>query len=304
VNQRIWVTGATGYTGKFLVRLLAATVSPGTEIVGLSRSCPRSRKSDIFYHPLDLSDPLAIRSLARREPPDLVFHLAGMAPPAPESFFWQVNVGGTVNLLQELYSAGCRKTQIVCVGSAAEYHSSPEGRMTEDSPAGGGTPYGRSKWSQTNLAMVLGHNLGFQVKIARPFNIIGPGLPDRLVAGRICRKYLDPAIETIKMGNITSERDFVDVRDVVRGYWIIANYGQAGEIYNICSGEPTSIKKLLELFFQVGNSRKEVAVDKKSLRRIDFDRVYGSNEKLKQLGWQQEFSLAESVADMMGSVTL
>ena len=299
MNQRIWVTGATGYTGRFLARYLAETAAPGTRIVATCRSLPSPGEPGITYHVLDLIQPSSIRELAFDEPPDLVFHLAGQAPPSSDSALWHNNVGGTVNLLRELYAAGCRATNILCVGSAAEYLSTRDGLMTEDSPAGGETVYGRSKWSQTTLALVLGLELGFDVKIARPFNIVGPGLPARLVAGRICRLYADPEVHTMRMGNIRSERDFVDVRDVVRAYWLIAAKGETGQIYNICSGQPMSIEALLELFFTAGNLRKRITVDEAALRVVDLDRVYGSNEKIRRLGWEPEFSLAESVADML-----
>ena len=299
MSRRIWVTGATGYIGSFLMQYLAETVAPGTSIVGMARSLPSSGEPGIAYRALDLTEPASIRKLAHDEPPDLVFHLAGQAPPSSESSLWHTNVGGTINLLRELYAAGCRATNILCVGSAAEYLSSANGLMTEESPAGGETGYGRSKWSQTTMATVLGRELGFDVKIVRPFNIIGPGLPERLVAGRICRLYTDSEIDTMEMGNISSERDFVDVRDVVRAYWVVAQDGDAGATYNVCSGQATSIKELLELFFLAGKRRKPVVVDQSVLRTVDLDRVYGSNEKIRRLGWKPKFSLAESVADML-----
>ncbi len=303
MTEIVWITGSSGYTGKFLADYLGG-FSSAIRVVGGARSAALNKgaKKQQFHY-LDITDPESISSLAGAEPPSIVFHLAGLAPPTDDAAMWHVNVSGTVNLLRELAAAECRNVKVVCAGSAAEYLVSSDGFMYEESPAGGESAYGRSKWAQTALALLLGKQLGIHVNVVRPFNIIGPNLPGRLVAGRVCEQYCDSNTQAITMGNIASERDFIDIRDVVSAYWQVAETGVAGEIYNVCSGVPTSIEDLLALFFRIGKMEKKIVADARPVRNNDLDRVYGSNEKIKSIGWQPKISLAQSVADMLKAVS-
>lgn len=302
MTATVWVTGGSGYTGKFLIEYLHG-VSSDLRVIGTSRSASRSDETnsqELFY--LDLTVPESIEKLAREDPPSIVFHLAGLTPPSNDAEMYCANVSGTVNLLRALASTKCQSIKFICAGSAAEYLSSSDGFMTEESPVGGESVYGRSKWAQTTLALLLGKELGIDVAVVRPFNILGPYLPSRLVAGRVCEQYCDQTKDTISMGNVTSERDFIDIRDVVRAYWQVAEQGVAGEVYNVCSSEPTSIEELLSLFLRMGQMEKKIAADVQPKRHVDLDRVYGSNDKIKAIGWQPKIALSQSIADMIQAV--
>ena len=107
----------------------------------------------------------------------------------------------------------------------------------------------------------------------------------------------------VRVGNVQSERDFIDIRDAVKAYWKIAEYGKAGEIYNVCSGKPTSIETLLKIFSRLTPHEKTIIHDAVRVKSIDLDCVYGSNEKLFQAsGWRPRIPLAQSVSDMLDAV--
>ncbi len=199
MSQTVWITGVTGFTGKYLVRYLNS-LPDALKIIGLSSSEHGCCHGINDYHQLDITDLNRIIDIARQEPPDIVFHLASVMPPTPEERMWSANVGGTVKLLRSLATG--TYARIVCIGSAAEYLHTSDGFILEDSPSGGETPYGRTKWAQTSLPLHLGIDLGMDISVVRPFNIIGPELSGNLVVGRICNQFSCPDTKEVRVGNI------------------------------------------------------------------------------------------------------
>ncbi len=97
-----------------------------------------------------------------------------------------------------------------------------------------------------------------------------------------------------------SERDFIDIRDTVEAYWKIAEYGEAGEVYNVCSGKPTRIQQLLTIFSDLSPSKKQIVTEAARMKTVDLDCIYGSNEKLYRLsGWRPRIPLEQSLRDML-----
>jgi GDP-4-dehydro-6-deoxy-D-mannose reductase len=175
--------------------------------------------------------------------------------------------------------------------------------MTEESPTGGETAYGRTKWAQTTLTLVLAEALGVSASILRPFNVIGPHLGNRLVAGRICEQVVRQAYAQIELGNLSSERDFIDIRDVIQAYHHVYRNGEPGEIYNVCTGVPTRIDLLVRRFKEATGIQKKVVSNAERFRDVDLDRVYGANDKIVSTGWRPTVSLEQSVADMVRAAT-
>ena len=296
MSQVVWVTGVAGFTGRHLVSLLNETAGPLT-LVGIDMAPSVVMELD-DYHNVDLCHMRAIEALAESTPPAVVFHLAGLMPPKSEAEMWQVNAGGTLNLIQVLGEKQL-SPRLVCIGSAAEYLPTESGLLSESDRCPGYTPYGRVKWGQTSLALALGREYGIDVMIARPFNLIGPGLPNTLVAAQFCEQFARNDDAPIKVGNIESARDFIDIRDAVAAYWQIARHGEAGEIYNVCTGVATKISTLLDHFSELCGGRHQIEVDRDRLKAIDANVVYGSFDKLHRLcGWQPRIALQQSLADM------
>ena len=293
----VWITGVTGFTGKYLVDHLSQ-LSDRPRIIGLGRSDHGPAGLDA-YHTVDLTRLDAVSELAQAEPPEIVIHLAAATPPLSDADMWHVNVAGSVNLLRGLATTGKKRVRFVNVGSAAEYLSKTDGFLSETDPEGGESIYGRSKWAQSRLVLDIGEQYGIEVVIARTFNLIGPGLPDKWVAGSLCKQFVQPDSAVIKVGNTKSERDFLDIRDAVAAYWALAEQGVAGQTYNVCTGHPTRIDELLDLFSAYSDNRHTVEVDKTRFQSVDLDRVYGNNNKiLSATNWKPRISLEQSLQDM------
>jgi GDP-4-dehydro-6-deoxy-D-mannose reductase len=248
---------------------------------------------------VDLTDVEALRELARAHPPKQVIHLAGLLPPAAEADLWRVNVGGTLNLLQALASAKARRVRMLTVGSAAEYLRSSANRIRETDPAGGHTSYGRTKWAQSVLSLAFGAQAGIEVVVARTFNLVGPGVPPTLAPGALCAQFARHGHKTIKVGNLHSRRDFIDIRDAVSAYWKICEDGKTGGIYNVCTGKATSIRTMVQLFSRLAGGRRTIQDDPSRFRRGDLDRVCGDNARLRRLGWSPRIPLERSIRDML-----
>ena len=292
-GQSIWITGAGGFSARHLAQYLRQ-LPVALELVGLERCHFRNSNFD-RVHKIDITNPEAMRRLASVDPPDCVFHLAGAMPPAEEAELWRVNVGGTQILLQSLATAG-KPVRIVTIGSAAEYYPLRR-NLLETDKCGGETPYGKTKWAQTTIALACARELRLDVMVARTFNLLGPGLSDALVAGSLCAQFAGNG--PIKVGNTNASRDFVDVRDAVRAYWQISQKGKRGQIYNVATGRATTIKKLLALFMKFAGDSRTIDESPPDSRVADYARVCGNNAKLRRLGWSPLVVLEESIRDML-----
>jgi GDP-4-dehydro-6-deoxy-D-mannose reductase len=298
MSQNIWITGVAGFTGKHLVNYIRK-LNKKDRIIGLDINEKGSSDVDRYYS-LDLNNMEALNEVAIEEPPDCVFHLAAAMPPAPEKEMWHVNIGGTINLLQAIALIRPSGVRFLGIGSAGEYSPKKNGKMFESSPCRGTTINGRVKRAQTILTLALGRELSLDTKIVRPFNLIGPGLSRNFVAGSLCEQFVSKNNNKIKMGNINSERDFIDIRDAVAAYWAVMEKGKKGNIYNVCTGKYTSIKELIEIYQKLVAGKADIEIDKEKFRNVDFDRVYGDTTKIvKDTHWKPKISLRKSLKDML-----
>jgi GDP-4-dehydro-6-deoxy-D-mannose reductase len=252
-------------------------------------------------HAVDLDNAADVAQLARSEPPRFVIHLAGLMPPAGEDAMWRANVGGTVGLLTGLRDAGCHDVRIVSIGSAAEYAPGPPGPLREDAPSGGASPYGRTKLAQSLLCLQLAADYGCSAVVARTFNLIGPHLSPHLVAGSLVRQFAAAGpTGTVRIGNAHTARDFVDVRDAVRAYWLLAVNEAAHGIYNVCSGCAISIGQLLDVLARVCGHTPAVERDPARVRASDPIEVVGDPGRLRQTtGWHPQITVEQSLRDML-----
>lgn len=297
MTAHVWVTGAAGFTGRHLIDCLREKY-PAYSIIGLGRAEPSQHGCDIWID-LDITQTEQLISAAKQYPPVWVFHLAAVMPPANEVDMWHTNLAGTHSLLSALYSSGNSRTRVLCVGSAAEYTHKDTGCYSESDPVIGFTPYGKVKSAQTLLALKMGEAMNCDVLVARPFNLVGPGLSENLIAGKLCRD-IKQSDGRITLGNVHSERDFLDIRDAVRAYCLILEHGQAQQSYNVCTGVPVKIKDLVETAAAVLGVTLKLSIDESLFRSKDLDRVFGENKRLCQTtGWQPQISLKQSLIDML-----
>lgn len=284
--ERALVTGGTGFLGSHLVSELAQS---GFDVHTIGRSRG------------DVTDPQAMRRLVAEARPTHVFHLAGIREGQLDELL-RVNVCGTVNVL-EAVADEASAARVVVTGSAAEYGEATADPVDEDHPLQPRTDYGIAKASQELAAAAVGARRGIAVIRLRLFNVLGPGEPPSFVAsavaGRIAAIQAGTASPPLRTGDLSTRRDFVDVRDAVRALRLAATHGEAGAVYNVCSGEAVPIRTLVEellaladLDVPVESAAEPVAVNVRGYA--------GSAERLgAATGWAPRLSLADSLADVL-----
>jgi GDP-4-dehydro-6-deoxy-D-mannose reductase len=223
-------------------------------------------------------------------------------PPSEPKDMWAVNVIGSTTLLAALAASNQTDIKVLSAGSASQYDSSQQMPISDDGAMVPRSYYGLTKLAQERAMTAVAETAGLNLFVARTFNLLGPGISDSLVPGTLCKQYSDPRTNEIEIGNTAPKRDFVDIRDAVAAYVEIVERGTPGESYNVCSGEAVSIKSLIQVFAEVSGRTLEIRTADTRARRKDIDCIFGSNGKIRaQLGWQQTFSLTQSVQDMLSS---
>jgi GDP-4-dehydro-6-deoxy-D-mannose reductase len=288
---RALITGARGFVGGHLTTHLEAH---GDEVIGADLDA-------------DITDAEAIRKAIVEVQPDAVYHLAaashvGNSWSAPVEVL-RVNAEGTLNVLLSCVEA--EVDRVVVVGSAEEYgRVRPEDLpLRETSPLRPVSPYGASKAAAEHLAVQahLGH--GLPVLMVRPFNHLGPGQSDRLVASTLAHQIARNEIEggeVVLAGDLSPRRDFTDVRDVVRAYRLLIEHGEPGEVYNVCSGVGTPISEVAETLIGSSGRPMRVELDPERLRPVDLPELRGDNTKLAAAtGWAPEIPLEQTLGDLL-----
>jgi GDP-4-dehydro-6-deoxy-D-mannose reductase len=238
----------------------------------------------------------------------MVFHLAGLFGSAPEESMRRVNIDGLRNLCDALARQAVETgstVRLLVVGSAAELGTRGAASLpvTEAAPCQPESPYGWTKWEATRLALAQPVGGPLAVVVARPFNLVGPGLPEALSLGRFARQIADVLrgrIEALRCGPLDARRDYVDVRDAADAYVRLGLLGRAGEIYNVCAGRSYQLRDLLQQM--IHHARGPVQVLSNPARRHagDLADIYGSYAKLHcETGWEPRIPIEESLADLV-----
>jgi len=299
------ITGIAGFTGYHLFAHLQE-VDPELVIVGIDTRAP-SYTGNYEFIQVDLLDYTRLLDLIRQVKPTYIFHLAGLNLSDHPKLFYDINVMGTVNLLEAVRKSKDRiDPKVLIVGSSAEYGIVNEDELpiSEENPLRPISHYGVSKVAQDLLGFQYFKTHGLKVIRVRPFNLIGPGQSDAFICGTLAKQVIEVEKEIrppeIWVGNLEPERDFVDVRDVVRAYWQLMTAGRDGEVYNIGSGKCYSIREVLEILLREAGVEVAVKQDKKRMRQSEVPRQISNIDKIKrETGWAPKITLEESLRDML-----
>ena len=289
------VTGASGFVGRHLVAHLRAC---GDTAVGIDRDGPE---------PVDVVSAPSLRRAVERITPDVVFHLAASSH-VGESWddvdaLMRVNVDGTGNLLDACAAVGSVRA-ILVIGSAEEY--GPVGTtvpIREDSPLQPITPYGVSKVQAESLAVAAFQRSSLPAVLVRAFNHTGPGQSERFLvpglAARVARAERD-GHTAVDVGNLEAVRDITDVRDVVRAYRLLAQHGQPGQAYNVCSGRGMKVADIARGFLALARRPLELRIDPALVRAVDVPVLVGDPAKLEEAtGWVPELPFDRTLVDVL-----
>jgi GDP-4-dehydro-6-deoxy-D-mannose reductase len=293
--MKVAVTGARGFVGPHLVGHLEAC---GDEVLSLDRHGPDS---------FDVTDAAAVHERLDAARPEVVYHLAALSHvgeswKSPAASF-RVNAEGTLNVLRTCTEL--KTERVIVVLSSEEYGRVAEADLplTEESPLRPVTPYGAAKAAADLLALqaFLGDGLG-AIRV-RPFSHTGPGQSARFVvpalAARIARAERDQ-IEQIPVGSLDAVRDLTDVRDVVRAYRLVAERGEPGAVYNVCSGTGVSVQEIADRLLARATRRIRLVTDPELVRPVEVPRLVGSNALLTAAtGWVPEIPLEQTLLDVL-----
>ena len=303
------MTGATGFVGNHLIDLLRKTGAeffgicfPEDPLPGMYPPGFHMRKADVRYEK-------EIEESVMLSKPDYIFHLAAVSnvgqswKKRKETF--EVNIMGTLYLL-EAVRKHASKARVLFISSSDVYglvapRSKP---LTEVTPVRPVSPYGFTKMSGENLCRFYSETEGLDIIIARSFPHTGPGQSPDFVcsdwASQIARIEKELCPPVIKVGNIDVERDFMDVRDVVKAYFSLAAKGRAGHIYNVSSGKAISLKKVLDTLLGHSAVKIDIKKDESKLRKVDIPVLVGDNRKIRdEISWTPEVPMRQTLLDLL-----
>lgn len=303
--MRILITGITGFVGSHLSDFLS--VRTDLEVHGLARRPKPAGRARV--HACDIADAARLDRVVRSIRPDRVFHLAAQAAvPAswenPVGTFEQ-NVCGTLNLLDAV-RRHCPAALVSLTGSAHEYGIPPKGvRFIDESvPMNPMSPYAVSKIAQDRLADLYVRRYRLQIVRTRGFNQIGPRQSADFVAASLARQVAlieaGKQAPRILVGNLTAVRDYTDVRDMARAYWLALEKGKPGEAYNIATGRGHSVRDLLDRYLEMSRVKISVKKDPARVRSQDLPRLVGNPRKFTaRTGWKPAIPFEDSLRDIL-----
>ena len=301
---RILITGGTGFAGSHLVEALLSQGATDIHVTHFGKHTPEL-PSIVQIHPLNLTDPAATLELFQALQPTQIYNLASFAA-VGKSFaeaapLLQNNTLLQLNVLEALRQA-TPKARILTIGSAEEYGLIPDDQantpIDEETLLNPINPYAVSKVTQDLLAQA--YYLSFQLQIirVRPFNHIG----ERQTADFVVPAFASQVVkvergeqDSIKVGNLTSVRDFTDVKDMVKAYICLMEKGQPGEVYNVGSGQGWQIQQILDMLLKYSKTDVKVEQDETRLRPRDIPTFLANASKIRALGWAPSIPMEETV---------
>jgi GDP-4-dehydro-6-deoxy-D-mannose reductase len=305
--KNLLITGISGFVGSYLADYCVA-LEKNMSIHGFDISAqPDGPNPAYHYHQADLLDKGRIEALIQQMNPDTIIHLASFSSVGdswrdPIKSF-KNNTTIFLNLLEITHSLKihCR---ILSVGSSEEYGIVRTGDLplTENLPLNPVSPYAVARVAQEQLSHIYAKGFGMDIVCTRSFNHIGPGQADKFVVSSIGKQFAEikkGRRKKLHIGNTAIIRDFLDVRDVVRAYYLLIKKGKSGETYNICSGQGISIAQLIALYAELSGVTPQVETMQELLRPVENPVVTGSYEKLAaHAGWKPQITLIDSLRDI------
>ncbi len=310
-RERILVTGGNGFVGRVVLATLRQA-KPDALLYSASRSKASDLAPDVTQLSVDFEIADDIEHVVQSTQPTAVVHLAAVAEPARArvvpQLAWSVNVFGTMHLAEAVLKHS-PDAILVYVGSSEAYGASfnrVQGPVGEDVALQPMGAYATTKAAADMLIGQLAYD-GLRAVRFRPFTHTGPGQLQNYVASGFARQIAlieagrQPPVLTV--GNLDAERDFLDVRDIARAYLAGIEHAdtiERGDVFNLATGQATSVRDLLGLLLAATREKIEIQVDPLRLRLHEIDRACGNAARAKaMLGWTAEIPLAQTLTDLL-----
>lgn len=300
------IIGGAGFVGGYLINELS---SAGAEVHAtclenetITQSCS--------VHVLDILDQKAVEDIINEIAPDVIFHLAAQSSVA---LSWKrpqltanINVIGSINVLEALKNAEKKDIRILLIGSGEEYGFIREGAcpINEEEILRPGNIYAATKACQGMIGEIYARAFKMDIIMIRAFNHSGPQQAPMFVISDFCKQIAE--IEkgerepVMSVGNLSAMRDFTDVRDVVRAYRLLAENGRSGETYNVGRGKAVPVQFILDTALSFSESSIEVKQDPARMRASDIPIIEPDVSKIfADTGWKAEVSMEQTIKDTL-----
>jgi len=312
--EKFLITGFSGFVSKHFLNLLESK-GENASILGIDMHEPAFNTSGFKhisceFEKLDLLHTDSVQNVIYQFQPDYIIHLASFSS---VSFSWknpilsfQNNTNIFLNILEAIRLNNVQ-TRVLSIGSSEEYgnvneHDIPlrEGQILK--PV---SPYAVARVSQEMLSRVYMDGYGIDIVMTRSFNHIGPGQNDIFVIPSFAKQLVQGSqqkqkIIKLRTGDLNIIRDFLDVRDVVKAYYMLLKKGRSGEVYNVCSGQGISLSEILALMAKKLLVECEAITDMRLVRPSENMIITGSNQKIiNETGWLPEIILGTAIDDIL-----
>jgi GDP-4-dehydro-6-deoxy-D-mannose reductase len=295
-----------GHAGRLVVVGENAPVTSGGQLAAIIEK--QGKPGALHLVEAELGDPLAMQTIIGGVRPDRIFHLAAQSY-VPGSWTYpaetiHVNVIGQVHLLEAVRSAGLDPL-IHIAGTSEEYGATrpEELPLKETTPLRPHSPYAVSKVAQELLAFQYRYSYGLRTVVTRAFNHEGPRRGDNFVTSNLAKQIAE--IERglrppqLMVGKLDSKRDWSDVRDVVRAYWLALEKGEPGDVYNIGSGVARTVEEMIRTLLSFTEVPIKIVQDPARLRPSDID-LQADVSKFRALtGWAPAIPFEETMSDLL-----
>lgn len=306
--KKAMIIGAAGFVGGYLINHLKDDMK--WKVYGTKLNTEKIEREGIEIYNLDILIKEEIIKLFEKVKPDYIFNLAAQSS---VSLSWKnplltvdINIKGVINILDAVREIDKYNPRIMLIGSSEEYGNVKEDEIPvkEENNLRPGNIYAVTKVCQNMIGKIYSVAYGMDIVNIRAFNHIGPKQTPLFVVSDFCKQVAEiekglrePIIYT---GNLETERDFTDVRDIVRAYSALALNGKKGETYNVGSGKTVSIKEILDIILENSTKSIEIRRDEKRYRPIDIPIIEADIEKLKKItDWKPEMLLEESIKEIL-----
>lgn len=300
--EKVLIFGVGGFVGSYLS---VEFLNHGYQVVGSDRAKSSMLSENVEFHNADLMDADAVEKLVNEQQPDIIINLAAISSVGaswniPQATI-SVNVVGALNIMEAARKAE-KKPKVMFIGSSEEYVVSDK-PMNEQTELDASNPYGISKVTQEQFAKMYRKQYGLKIYCVRPFNHTGVGQRDSFVLPSFCKQVAEieksgkPGV--IKAGNLTVQRDFSHVKDIVRAYRMIVESDDCDSIYNVGSGKAYRLDEMLEYITGLSDQEITVAVDKERFRPSDQPVICCDHSLItEKLGWKPEYTVFDALKEM------
>lgn len=303
VMEKVLIIGISGFVGSYLAQEF---LNHDYDVYGSDKNKSEMFPDTVKFMVSDLLNAIQTEKLITEIKPDIIINLAaissvGASWKIPQATI-DINVIGALNIMEAVRKAE-KKPKIMFIGSSEEYIASSL-PMNESTPLNASNPYGISKITQERLARLYCEQYGLKIYCVRPFNHTGVGQKDSFVLPSFCKQVAEieksgkPGV--IRVGNLSVQRDFSHVKDIVRAYRMIVESDNYETVYNVGSGAAHSLKSILEYVISLCNQPIDIEIDQKRIRPIDQPVICCDHSLItSELNWKPHYTVFDALNEML-----